>query len=182
MKVLFIVGIILVLLLTGAFAVYKVYVSPSVEKPVVERPVSLAGSGVEVQSAPVQEHIEYISNELGAYKLHPDPISHTPAVIEFELTDTQEFFTVTVTNNVPHTVVGKATNPDIKIHTTKEILLVLSSTDDLSRDILKYSDAGKLWFEPVADEKTLALKGYKALYDAVVSRNSVTGQIIGFFK
>ncbi len=157
-QVVFII-IILGVLFIGYF--YFFQISPSfVDKPILEKPI------IEEQELKT-EHIIYLLNELNAYKLHNDPFTKEPPVIKIIVSNENYFFTVE-DNEIKESL--EDNNPDIVLTTTKEKIFELmeSSENALTED---------MEIEILSDEKTLALKGYKIIYDEF-SKNQITGEVI----
>lgn len=161
----FIIGLLLLIIAFGVY-IYLSIISPSfVEKPEVQVPTDEELSNV----TQVEEgHIEYLITEIGGYKLHDDPFTGEPAVIEINVTDTGQLYSVTIIDNEPHVQVGRATNPDLRLHTPlSELVDLLGETDDFEQLVVDKAMEGTLWVEVLADEKTLAVKGYKGVYDTL---------------
>jgi hypothetical protein len=151
------VAIIVVALVAYA---YFFIISPTfVSKPVVEK-VTLA-------EQPVANNINWAVNELGSFKLHANPLNGEPAVMEIVVTDIGKTFTTTISNNVPSTVEGAATNPDIRLKIASADFAQLYSASDPAAEAAVLYKEGKAQVELLKDTTTLAAKGYKAIYDAM---------------
>ena len=147
-------------ILAGAIYTYFFIISPTfVAKPTIEKPALSAGEPVE------EEHIQYLINELGAYKLHNPPLSDKTPVIEVLVTNPNQYFTVTVEGNVPKTTPGRADDPDIRISGSSDAVVQLLSAGDIAAESKKLSDEGKITVEVLKDMPELVAMGYKALYD-----------------
>jgi hypothetical protein len=151
---------IMMFVIAGALYAYFFIISPTfVTKPVIEKP-TLSGTD------PVEpEHIEYLVNELGAYKLHNPPLSNRTPVIELVISPGDLYFTVTVENNMPKTTPGRADDPDIRITGSREVVAQLLTAEDLPAEAKRLSDEGKISVEILKDITDLATMGYKSLYD-----------------
>jgi len=137
---------------------YFFIISPTfVAKPVLPKPV--------LAEAPVAGNVNWAVNELSAFKLHPDPISGEPAVMEIVITDAGKTFTSTTTNNVPATTEGPATNPDIRMKLTSADFARLYNSADPPAEATALYHEGKAQIELLKSTATLAVKGYKAIYD-----------------
>lgn len=110
------------------------------------------------------EHINWVVNEMGAYKLQTSPVGEKPE-IEVNIFDTGEFFTVIVEGNTPITYLGKATNPDIRLITKTVYVEELLEAPDLVEKTVDLYNEGKIKVEILKDELTLISKGYMALYN-----------------
>lgn len=154
-----IAAIILVLVVGGVFA-YFFYVSPFwISKPFVEK--------IELNDTLTEDHINYIANEIGVYKLHSAPLGGTSAQIELSVTDIAKSYTITVQDRKPVTLLGDASDPDIRIHLDEETLFELYRSEEIVSEAKAMVDAGEIEIEPVKDESVLASKGYKVLYDRI---------------
>ncbi|MEM5814434.1 MAG: hypothetical protein QXD77_01315 [Candidatus Aenigmatarchaeota archaeon] len=133
-------------------------ISPTfVSKPVLPKPA--------LEGAPGEGHLNWAVNELGAYKLHSDPLSGEPPVMEIVVTDLGRTFTSTTINNMPSTTEGAAVNPDIRLKLTSENFARLYKSADSSAEAAALYKEGKAEVELLKDTTTLAAKGYKAIYD-----------------
>ena len=161
--------IIILLIIAICCYFYFTYVSPAfVEKPLVEKPVFTQTNNQTDQVVIEEEHIEYLVTEIGAYNLHEDPLTKEPAVIEINVTDNGMRYAVTIVDNVPEVRIGKAVNPDIRLHTPQsELIDLLSAKEDFEQLVVDKATEGTLWVEILVDEKTLAIKGYKGIYDTL---------------
>ncbi len=176
MKIWFIITIILVLVATAmAYTTFN----PNAEKPMIEKPElsarvttesELQGSEGETEVETVEEvvieeeHVQYAVNELGAYNLHDDPTSGEAAVMQIHLTDTEDYFVITIENNYPEVEEGTSNDKDLTLHMSTETFAELIQADDLMEKTKELANRNLLWAEPHVSEKELALKGYLSLY------------------
>ncbi len=165
--------IIFLLLISLAFGIGYVYffqISPTfVQKPNIERPLSFNG---EITF----EHIKYLLTELEAYKLHNIPFTGEEPIIQVFIQDTNQNFLIKVTNN-DFRQASEFDTPDLKIIALKSTLqgfLEGKNEEDIIMDALS---KGEVKLELVKDEKILALKGYKIIYDKLTSQNEITGGV-----
>jgi hypothetical protein len=160
---------IILLLALGYFYFFEL--SPTfVNKPQMEKPDNLAET-INIDFT----HISYILNELGAYKLHEDPFTGEKPVIELQVEDTgQEFFVQIDDEKFSEIGAGKA---DIKISAKKETILGLFA-GSIDKGVVSAVAEGSMKLEVISDEKTLALKGYKSIYDSL-KNNAITGNVPG---
>lgn len=161
-----------VILIIGYF--YFFQISPTfVEQPVLERPADL-----QQREAVSQEHIIYLLNMAGAYKLHNIPFSGEAPLIEVYIHDTKDRYFFEVEDNK----IIQAENtesPDIKLIISGEALLDLYRSASPIHEVQNLYSAGKFEIQTLKEEKVLALKGYKAIYDTF-SENAgeLTGSLI----
>lgn len=169
MHKLYVVLVVIVTFLLAGSVFYFKYVSPAfVAKPEIERP-EVTYLGLEPKNSTVIEeaHVQYMANEMGGYMLHADPITHEEAVMELKMTSTGETFTIKVAENIPEVTRGQATKPDLRLSTDQETMIKILQAEDFNQKILESVNEGKVTLEILTDEKTLALKGYKAIYDSL---------------
>ena len=103
-------------------------------------------------------------------------------LIEVEIIDLGKTFFITVeNNNIKETT--ETSNPDIKIKGNLIDINNLLLQDDFETAIIDSFIGGKLQIEVLADEKALALKGYKSIYDKISPNlNQITGEVIQDFN
>ncbi|MBW3014681.1 hypothetical protein KY335_05585, partial [Candidatus Woesearchaeota archaeon] len=78
---LWIVGILILFMIIGSVFVYFYYVAPFwASKPYMEK--------IELTDTLTEDHISYIINEIGGYKLHDAPLGGTQAQMELYIVDT----------------------------------------------------------------------------------------------
>ncbi|MBD3259036.1 hypothetical protein GF371_00215 [Candidatus Woesearchaeota archaeon] len=169
-----IISIIIIIMIVSSVFVYFFYISPVfIRKPYIEKPV-LSEEDPMITS----EHITYIVNELGGYKLHGGPLGKA-AQMELFLSDINKRFTITVEDHNIFTVGGNAPNPDIRLNAPEEVFIDLIRAEDLMAKAKELVGLEIVSIDPLLDETVLAMKGYKAIYD------TLSGKIIGtssFFK
>jgi hypothetical protein len=119
--------------------------------------------------------ISYMLNELGAYKLHDNPFTGEMPLIAVEVMDTGQVFYAQVDNGKIEETENK--NPDIKISAKKDIFLgIFEGTID--NGVVSAVSDGRMHIEILSDERSLAFKGYKSIYDSL-SQNTITGNLVG---
>ncbi|MBU0757656.1 MAG: hypothetical protein KKF44_06305 [Nanoarchaeota archaeon] len=178
-RILVIIAVLTIILVLGVIFYYFVLSSATAKKPILEKPeiteMDKNSKVIEVK----EEVIDYVSNELGAYKLHSDPATGNIPEIEFIVSDTKEIFTVMVIDGITKTEKGEAVKPDIRLTASKDILFQLVESDDFERAIYDMVSESKVGIQILADEKTLALKGYKAIYDTISAAASEGNMLTG---
>jgi len=140
-----------------------------VKKPVIQRPpmVSDALSRIENgESVFNVKHINYVVNELGAYKLKKG-ISNDYPVIQFIFTDTNDYFVSYVENNVPITKRGVAKDPDLIVRMDQKTAYRIFNSHNIPSAVKEAKDGREFQVELVADMKELAIKGYLNLYESI---------------
>jgi len=173
-------ALIIIGIFFGAYMYFFVFNPVFVEKPHIERPVIEEPEGFEVSG----EDLEYLTNEVGGYKLHSTPVSKEKPVIEFFITNFQDTYTLTIEDHNITAVEGSAVNPDIRISGSKQVFRQLLEADDVAKELNKLVRWREIEFEMLSDESTLAMKGYKSLYDALEGEYEAegTGKATGFFE
>lgn len=149
--------ILAVLLAVVAVGLYLyTAIAPATAKPALPKP-AFTGTVEE-------QHVNWIANEIGAYKLHSS-LSGEPA--EIELVSEGKTYTITTKDGKPVTSIGAAKSPDLRLTMPQATLIKLLSAADVNAEIVKLYNAGEVKIDLLKDEATLALKGYKGIYDAV---------------
>jgi hypothetical protein len=113
------------------------------------------------------EHVNWMLNEVGAYKLHSYLLFGEPPVIESVITDQNRKFTTTIIDNYPTTVGGAANNPDIRFSMNSADFMTLYAATDVLAKAQEMRKAGLIKVEILKDDFTMAVKGYKAIYDSL---------------
>lgn len=110
------------------------------------------------------EFISYLLNEIGAWKLRPNPITREKPIINFEIDD--EIFSSVVDKGKIITTEGSAKNPDIVFYSNKNDIVKAVLSDEPA-DVFKDSyEQGKSSFEIKKSEAELFSKGYFNIYKA----------------
>lgn len=168
MKVLKVVGIVflvLVLTITGFYftQINNIFaVKADIEKPEIDLNFIEENPGVQVIG---EEHLAYLANELGTYKLHSS--SGENAVLVFEMTDINIKFALVIngelyiTQDIPEVV-------DLIIRGKQLIIARLIDSDNLVSLLQEELQSGNIKIELISDETTLAMKGYLAIYESLV--------------
>ena len=170
-----IIGIILVLISTY---LYFTLISPiGINKTTIEKPKLNPNSELESQ------HISYIVNEIGGFKLHNDPRNGQSSEIEFNIKNTDIYYTVKILDNIPATTTARASSPDLRITANKQQFIELINSEDITEKIVDLVSKGEIEIEVIADEASLALKGYKSIYDNIMKQSGLpTGQFVRDFR
>jgi hypothetical protein len=154
------IGVIAALLVLAFL--YFFVVSPTfVAKPYIAKPALASASDIG------SGQVNWLLNEVGAYKLHSYLFFGEQPVIESVITDQNRVFTTTVINNYPTTVGGAATNPDIRFSMTSADFMVLYAAPDVLAKAQEMRKSGLIKVEILKDEFTMAVMGYKAIYDSL---------------
>lgn len=113
------------------------------------------------------DQVNWVLNEVGAYKLHPYFLFGESPVIESVITDQSRTFTTTVVNHQPTTVGGAAANPDIRFSMSSADFMTLYAASDTLAQAQVMKRSGQIVVNILKDDFTMAVKGYKAIYDAL---------------
>lgn len=172
----FIIGI----LITGLHLYFNIFSPTFVKKPYIEKPSIKAPSNDVLQEELVvtNDHIEYLANEIGAYKLHKVPFSEDYPELEFRVSDYDKVFTIKIIDGTPESSPGEADNPDLVIYGMQEDIVDILSSGNINDAIVNKIEQGRIGLDVKADEKTLALKGYMSIYNALKSKNDITAQAV----
>ncbi len=164
-----IIAIILVIAVFGG-AYYFVIAPNMVSKPFIEKP-DLPDDALEKirggEQVITSGHINYLINEIGAYKLRKPFATKSLPIIEFIITDTNEKFYSYVNDNKPTTKKGNPKNEDIIIKGSQETILKILESGNTLAAVKQANDNNEIQVELVSDMKTLAAKGYLSLYDTL---------------
>jgi len=176
--------IILILSITAGAIFYFKYISPiSVKKPEIGLPGSLPLNSSSKETNIESAHITYLVNEMGGYKLHNSPISGEKPLIEFKITDTNEVFRIIVENNLPKAVEVTSGSPDLRITAGSDTIKKIINSKNLTSDIVRYAEKGEILIVALKDDATLAVKGYKSIYDGLMKgRDMPTGRFFSLTK
>lgn len=169
-KLLPVVFILLFVGILGLGYVYFFIVSPTfIEKPTIEKPTILENEPIS------EEQLFYVMNEINAYKLHNDPFTNEPPIIEFVIEDESTLIGVEDNDYISL----DSGEPDLKIYLDEKDLFELLQEDNFEETILEKYNNDEIDIKIIADEATLALKGYKSIYDKIASSsNELTGNIV----
>ena len=154
------IGIVAVMILL-AFLYFFVITSTFAMKPGLTKLALASPSDIE------NGHVNWLLNEVGSYKLHSFFLFGEPSVIESVITDQNRKFTTTVTDNYPTTVAGAANNPDIRFSMNGADFMTLYAAPDVLAKAQEMRKSGLIRVEILKDEFTMAVKGYKSIYDSL---------------
>jgi len=174
----FVIGIVLILILIIITFIYYATATNKI-KPEIQNPIKNMENKTQITEIVIEpEHLSYLLNEMGTYKLHNPPMSSNTPKINLRV-DEQEF-KAEVENTYTKVEKGSWENPDIKIVTERsEVIEAITSTK--IQEYMKTSVAsGKTSIELVAGYTELFSKGYLALYQDLTGK-SFTGSVIRIF-
>ncbi len=141
------------------------------QKPFMEKPIvgnasagNIANITDNMSFAVNTSHVEYVTNELGSYKLHPSITGEEP---EIELVVSGRAFAITLKNSKPVATEGSAKNPDIRLTTDIASMSKVFAAKNTTQEIINLYKEGKIEITLLKDQATLFLKGYKDIYDAL---------------
>jgi len=168
----YIMAIIALLLVAVVFggAYYFVIAPNLISKPLIEKP-SLPEDGLtriqEGEQVIGSDHINYLINEIGAYKLKKPFGTKNYPIMEFVLTDVNKVYYGYVNDHKPTTKKGNAKNQDIVIRGTQETIFNILNSNNTLIAVKEAKDNGEIDVELTADMKILAAKGYLSIYDTL---------------
>ncbi len=140
-----------VVIFAGVMLFYFTVISPLTAKPELTKPALAEGQNVS------SEHIEWVVNELGGYKLQP--------TAQIELIVEENKFTVTTKDGKIVSAQGAASDPDLRITANREAFIKILNANNTNAEIISLYNQGAISVELLKDQATLALKGYKGIYD-----------------
>ena len=168
-KLLPVLFFLIFLSILGIGYIYFFIFSPSfIERPEIEKPLLVDNISVS------ENQIYYFMMKIDAYKLHNNPLNNEPPVIAFKINNEESL--VSIENNDFRFV--NNLNPDIRIFLSEDTFFEVIQSENFEDILLKKYDQGELEIEIVSSESTLALKGYKSIYDKIASENEITGNIV----
>ncbi len=135
---------------------YFSVISPIVPKPDTVKPVFLAGQNIS------SEHVQWIADEIGAYKLQPSA--------QIEVVVEGKKFAVTSKDGKAVAAEGAASDPDLRITADARAFARILSANNSNAEVVSLYGQKLLSVELLKDQTTLALKGYKPIYDALLAR------------
>jgi hypothetical protein len=110
------------------------------------------------------EFISYLLNEVGAWKLHRNPITFESPIVNFKIGS--QTFNSEISNPIK-TERGLSDKADLQFDTSKEEVLA-ALTSENPKEVFRSSLAsGKTTFQSLAGEAELFSKGYTSLYNSL---------------
>ncbi len=168
-NILAILAVILVIVVFGG--AYYFVISPNmVSKPFMEMPSLPEDFALRISEGETvvnSSHINYLINEIGAYKLRKKLGSKDYPIMEFVLTDVNKRYYSYVKDNEPITKKGNAKGEDIVIKGSQETVFNILKSGSVLSAVKEAKNNGEIEIELVADMKTLAAKGYLSIYDTL---------------
>ncbi|MBW2988897.1 hypothetical protein KY358_01115 [Candidatus Woesearchaeota archaeon] len=159
---------IVVIVFGGAY--YLVIAPNMVPKPIVEKPVlpedglkTIAEGGTVIEA----EHINYLLNEAGGYKLKKPIGTGSYPIMEVWVTDSEDMFYGYVDRHEIETKKGNARDEDITIKGDQETIYNILNSDNVLDSLKEAKENGKITVELKKDMKVLAAKGYLSIYDSI---------------
>ncbi len=163
-KLWWILGVILVIILI-VFAFYFTKINnifadkKNLEKPEVDIDFLMSNPGTQVI---FEEHIDYVTNELGAYKLHS--YNDEDAVIVFEMTDINKKIAL-IKNGGSHATEEIPQEYDLLIKGEQIVVAQLVESENLNEELANKVNSGEISVQLISDMGTLGLKGFLAIYE-----------------
>ncbi|MBN2422440.1 hypothetical protein JXB41_04395 [Candidatus Woesearchaeota archaeon] len=180
MKKRILIGIFILLIpvLISCYVYFGIISPQFIKKPYIEKP-DIIGLDENSDNLVIEDSmVNYIANEIGSYNLHEDPTSGEIPEMEFIVNDFEEVFTVRIIDNIPRTEKGSAANPDLRIIASQPVILDILDSEDIQGRIVKHIEEGDVEIEVLANEATLGMKGYKAVYDSINKNTDlITGKV-----
>jgi len=167
------VSVAILFVLIGLYAYFFIISPAFVSKPNMEKPEMNMSNDSLQQGVVKSEHLIFLLNEMGAYKLH-NSITGGKPLISFSLNNQQYYFTIKNNNIIPAVDLS---NPDIKIETDSNTVIQIYNSTNIEETVLTNYNNGNIKVQLLTDIATLALKGYKSLYDYF----GITGSVIRNF-
>jgi|SRR3989344_3159113 len=158
--------VILMLLILGMFLVYALH-TPNYPKNNLPVPDTTIIS---------EQHVSYLVNEIGAYKLK-SYLGNPKIIVEVD----KEKFNSEVNQGKIITKKGEIQDADIKIITMGQEIINIINSGDINSAIKDSVASGRTNIELVASYSTLFGRGYLSLYQDITGK-SLTGSTIKIFS
>lgn len=110
------------------------------------------------------EFISYLLNEIGAWKLHRNPLTFEKPIINFKIG--QDTFYSEVGSEI-NTKRGLSDKADLQFDTSKEEIVSTLASKDHKSSFKKSVTSGKTTVQILAGEAELFSKGYASLYNSL---------------
>jgi hypothetical protein len=178
---------VLLSILVCAFLYYYLFIVPTlIEKPVIEKPELVENNTNSTQNNTIiiednfgPEHIIFLLNEMGAYKLQSTRSGEIPK-IKFIISDVNKDYYLGVIEN--KIVEINESNPDIIIRAKKNIIISVYNSNNTKDKIIDSYNKGLISIEILADTSTLLSKGYSSLYLDFGMTGNVVAETSNFGK
>lgn len=151
-KILIAVAAVLAIVAALAYFYFSI-ISPIIPKPMLAKPMLAEGQDIS------SEHVQWVANEIGAYKLQPS--AQIEAVVE------EKKFTVTSKDGKVVSAAGAASDPDMRIVAGRDVFARIFDANNTNAEIISLYKQHLLSIELLKDQTTLVFKGYKSIYDAL---------------
>lgn len=171
-----IVGVVLILIFIVAAFFYLALASPSNQKQELLNPTF----GVSLNEVVIEEqHVSYVLNEIGAYKLHNMPLTGEKPIIEVKIED--EVFNCEISSGKIKTTKGNGDSPDLRIISTRQEIMNALNSSNIKESVKNSVVSGEIDLEIVGGYTTLFQKGYLSLYQDLTGK-SISGGVIKIFE
>jgi hypothetical protein len=152
-----ILAVLIGLVIVSSICVYLFVLFPHVEKKELDKP--------EIVGEISEEQVEWVVNELGAYKVHSIPLTNNTPQFNIKLTDTGQVFGVEVIDNEFEFTPQPVSDPDLAISTDSMTFAEIYSADDFETAITEEYYEGSVDIELLRDNAALSLMGYGSIYE-----------------
>jgi hypothetical protein len=170
----FVIGILLILVLLSLIFVYYTTAKPNINTSDVPSPFL----NQDLDTMVIQEqHVTFLLAKMGALDLRSSG-GENPVI---EVTVDEDHFTSEVIKGNISTSKGVASNPDLRIITTREEIIKGVRSSDLKSYFRDSFSSGKSKIEKVAGYSKLFSKGYVNLYEDMTG-SGFTGSVIRVFS
>jgi hypothetical protein len=149
--------VMVALILIFSAYMYFFVLFPNVEKTELPKP--------DLVEEISEDQVEWMVNELGAYKVHSAPLTNNTPQFNIKLTDTGQIFGVEVVDNEFEFTPQPVSDPDLEISTDSMTFAEIYSADDFETAITKEYYEGNVDIELLRDDAALSLMGYGSIYE-----------------
>src|SRR3989338_383002 len=173
-----IVVVLALILVIFSSAIFGKPTKPNIINSAINHLFPLGGGDSKI----LESDINYLANEIGAYSLHTNLLNGEKPEIEVVVSDTGQYFDVTVERNVPYTSERKADSPDLRIVVDKDTLVNILTSKSMNKDVLDYYKEGKVVVVVLKSFDVLFLKGYKEIYNSLNQVPVTAGILVSIGK
>ncbi len=159
------IGVALFIIILSSLLIYFIVISPTfIFKPKIEKP-----EGKDISA----KELQYIANELGAYRLHFSPMDGRGAQFEIFINDKGIKYTISIEKTYPNAIKAEAPYPDLRIVANEDTLMELFKSEDIMKTSADFYEKNLIAVELIEDINTLTLKGYKQIYEDVTQESGL---------
>ncbi len=116
------------------------------------------------------DEIVYLTNKIGFYKLHMNPLTRKYPVVDFFILDSNQSFAFSLDNSLFTVVNRELENPDVAFFTTVPAIKKVVYSKDVDRAMIKSLRNNETVVRVYSSHSDLILKGYYPIESFIVSK------------